>query len=218
MPRVQVTSLTCELVAPYFSAGACEEFLTFLANFEKVQKGQNIASDGNKFALARRLLEGGALTAFKQAVKEKPEKKETLKAGFEAIEKNAFPSKAARPQKRYLARFLEKPKHMGIRECMARSFEINNHSPLFPKMGDPTTYCSLNPTPPNEKCLPGGLLQLTHGKHSGRITSFNKDNYSGWVSQSLCLKNNKFLTIITACRPNDTTLDPLSNAIAQQQC
>ena len=35
---------TCNLAVPHFSAGTCEEYLTFLKNFEKVKKGQNIVS------------------------------------------------------------------------------------------------------------------------------------------------------------------------------
>ena len=44
-------SPTHDLAVPCFSTGACEECLMFLKNFEKVKKGQNVATDANKFAL-----------------------------------------------------------------------------------------------------------------------------------------------------------------------
>ena len=53
-------SPTYDLVVPYFGTGTCEEYLTFVKNFERVSIGQNLTSGTNEFALARRLLQGRA--------------------------------------------------------------------------------------------------------------------------------------------------------------
>ena len=46
--------------------------------------------------------------------------------------------------------------------------------------------------------LPGGTVQTLHGRHAGRVSSFYADQFGRWVSQTLKLKNEKKLTIITA--------------------
>ena len=130
-------SPTCDLVVPYFSAGTCEEFLTFMENFDRVSTGQNLTSGANEFALARRLLKGEALAVFENAAKDLDENSDNLKAGFKAIAKVIFPPKAALTQKRCMQRFLREPKGMKIYEFMARLCEINNLLPKFPEMGVP---------------------------------------------------------------------------------
>ena len=76
-------SPTYDLVVPYFGSGTCEEYLTLLKNFDKVKTGQNITSGTNEFALARHLLEGEALTVFKNTVKDMDGTPENRELGFE---------------------------------------------------------------------------------------------------------------------------------------
>ena len=103
-------SPTYDLAVPYFGSGTCEEYLTLLKNFEKVKTGQNITLGTNEFALARRLLEGEALTVFENAVKDLEETTKNQEVGFKAIAKVIFPTKAALTQKHFMKRFLRKPK------------------------------------------------------------------------------------------------------------
>ena len=109
-------SPTYNVAVPYFGTGTCKEYLTFLKNFEKVKKGQNITSGANEFALVRRLLEGKALTAFKLEVQDLEETAANRELGFEAIAKIVFPPKAALTQKCYMRQFLRKQKGMPIHE------------------------------------------------------------------------------------------------------
>ena len=63
-------SPTHKLSAPHFSTGAGEECLKFRTNFDEVCAGQNITNGPGKFTLARRLLEGDALTSFENKATE----------------------------------------------------------------------------------------------------------------------------------------------------
>lgn len=58
-------SPTYKLSVPYFSTGTCKEYMKFCTNFDKVCTGQNITNGPGQFTLTRCLLEGEALTEFK---------------------------------------------------------------------------------------------------------------------------------------------------------
>ena len=60
-------SPTFDLPIPYFSTGSAEEFLSWKDNLKKAIKGQDVSDGPGKFAMARRLLRGDALTAFNNA-------------------------------------------------------------------------------------------------------------------------------------------------------
>ena len=57
-------SAVYKLSVPYFWTGTCKEWLLFWRNLNKVITGQNVTGDPGRFTVARRLLEGDALTAF----------------------------------------------------------------------------------------------------------------------------------------------------------
>ena len=57
-------SPTFDLPIPYFSTGSAEEFLSWKDNLKKAIKGQDVSDGPGKFAMARRLLRGDALTAL----------------------------------------------------------------------------------------------------------------------------------------------------------
>ena len=61
-------SSTYELTVPFFHSGTLEELLLFIKSLKKVIVGQAIMSGPNQYALARRLLQGDTLAAFKKAV------------------------------------------------------------------------------------------------------------------------------------------------------
>ena len=78
--------------------------------------------------------------------------------------------------------------------------------------------CLSNKIYGNNERQQGGSLQIFHGRHSGRISHFHEDKFGRWVSQTLRLKDNRKLTIITAHRPCQSPIDPKSNTIMCQQC
>ena len=131
-----------ELSVPYFRSGTCEEYLLFEKNLNRVTTGQGATSGPNKFLVARRLLEGDALTTFNNAL---PAGTTETNASFEtcmkALKNSIFPHRAVLMQKRYLRRFVRKPATLKTREFVARLIEINSYLPEFP----PTTTGGADP-------------------------------------------------------------------------
>ena len=80
-----------------------------------------------------------------------------------------------------------------------------------------TSYCIDEDLPQHKLHLQGGILQILHGKHIGRITNFEEDVFGRWVLQSLQLKNKKKISFISAYRPCNMAIDPTSNTIVKQQ-
>ena len=81
-----------------------------------------------------------------------------------------------------------------------------------------TASCPPDPASPAiSNRLQGGVAQISHGKHSGQISSYYSDPLGRWCSQSLRIKDNRFITIITAYRPCSTAVDPTTNTIIAQQ-
>lgn len=122
-----------ELAVPYFSTGTCEEWLNFLKNLEKVFKGQGVTSGPGQYTVARRLLEGEALSTFNNtATLQNAETVANFKLCVEAVTKSIFPTRAVLLQKRFMRRYLRKPASMKTREYVARLVELNNYIPKFP--------------------------------------------------------------------------------------
>ena len=100
----EANSPTYELTVPYFSTGSCEEWLKFRKNFSKVCKGQNVTTGPGKFAVARRLLEGDALTAFENAATAEgvTETLDNCRRCLNEVASHVFPPTAAQMQKHFL--------------------------------------------------------------------------------------------------------------------
>ena len=132
-------SPTYEVSVPYFSTGSCEEWLIFRKNLEKVLTGQNVTGGPQKFVVARRLLDGEALTNFENEAKKQTtaqgnvsETGATFTACLDAVARNVFPKRAVLLQKRYMRRFVRKPMEMKTRDYVARLSELNSYLPSFP--------------------------------------------------------------------------------------
>jgi len=94
-------SASYELPIPYFKGGTPEEFLKWKRNVEKTISGQGATGGPSKYTLARRLLNGDALTAFN--LKAKGFKSKTNVNFLEVIEdldRHDFPIKALKTQKK----------------------------------------------------------------------------------------------------------------------
>ena len=130
---------TYELSVPFFSNGTCEDYMKFCTNFDKVCKGQNITNGPGRFTLARRLLEGKALTSFKnEANTITSETNESVKQCLDAVHTGTFPQRAVVLQKCYMRKALQKPRNMKTREWLVHVYELNNYLPCFPGSGPPT--------------------------------------------------------------------------------
>jgi len=130
-----------ELSVPYFRTGTCEEWLIFRKNLEKVILGQNVTNGPGRFIVARRLLEGDALTVFNNEAQthttnngNASETAATFALCLDAVTKSVFPKRAVLLQKRYMRRFVRKPVGMTTRDYVARISEMNSYLPLFPSV------------------------------------------------------------------------------------
>ena len=140
-------SPTYELAVPYFSSGTPEEWLRFRQNVKRVCNGQNITTGAGKFAVARRLLEGDALSTLENATTAEnfTETNPSFNDAMNLVARMVFPPRAVVLEKRYLRRFLRKPLSMKSREFASRVVEINNFIAKFPP--DATAEAGATTTP-----------------------------------------------------------------------
>ena len=126
-------STTYSLSIPYFKSGTPEELLVLIDSIQKVFVGQHATTGPQRYALVKWVLKGEALTVFEQAAAEAGnETLENLNLVLRSLKTHFFPCKALSTQKRYMRRFLRKPREMNIREFMARLTEINGYLKQFP--------------------------------------------------------------------------------------
>ena len=132
-------SPTSKLSVPYFSTDTCKEYLKFCTNFDKVCTGQNMTTGPGKFTLARRLLEGDALTSINNKATELAgtETNQSCATCLNAVRNGVFLQRAVLQQRHYMQRALQKPHTMTTREWLARVFKLNNFLPCFPSTGTP---------------------------------------------------------------------------------
>ena len=131
-PTVEA-SPSYKLTVPFFSRGTPEELLLLIKNLRKVISGQNATNGASRYALTRRILQGDALAAFNKAAEDQgTETNEHFEEALKGLISHVFPTKALTTQKRYMRRFLRKPREMKIREFMNRVVEINEYLPMFP--------------------------------------------------------------------------------------
>ena len=126
-------SPTFDLPIPYFGTGTPEEFLTWRDNLSKAIKGQDVTDGPGKFAMARRLLKGDALTAFNNGCTQfSTESSATFNAVIKSLTAHVFPMKALQQQKRYMRRFVRKPFDMKVQDFVSRMGELNEYLTSFP--------------------------------------------------------------------------------------
>ena len=129
----EAQAATYDLSLAYFNNGTPEELLTFLQDLNKVIVGQNLNAGPPRYALARRCLKGDALAAFNRAATANGnETVEHFKLCLRELIKHVFPRRALATQKRYMRRFLCKPRTDSIRDFMTRLTELNEYLEEFP--------------------------------------------------------------------------------------
>ena len=122
-----------DFVMKYFRAGNAEELLLWIKDIEKVFIGTATTKGPPRYALARRVLQGDALSAFdRAAISTGNETVENLKTVFNELKKHVFPLNAYQRQRHFLNRSLKKPKEQPIREFMTRLTELNEYLGSFP--------------------------------------------------------------------------------------
>ena len=131
-PTAGENSMLHSLDIPFFSNGKPEEWLKFEKNLQKVFIGQAVTSGPAKIAIARSLLQGGALASFENSLEGVNETNDTFRRAMHAVKAHVFPKNAAALQRRWLRRNVRKPATMTSREFIARLEEINAYIPLFP--------------------------------------------------------------------------------------
>jgi hypothetical protein len=126
-------SPTYSMSVRYFDNGTPEEWLMFRKALSKVMIGQNITTGPSTYGMARRLMEGAALSKFDESAL--LHGAETL-IHYEEIMKDitnyVFPTRALQIQKRYMRRHMRKAPNMKMKEYMARVEELNNYLSMFP--------------------------------------------------------------------------------------
>lgn len=92
--------------------------------------------------------------------------------------------------------------------------DITNHD--WPHHRLVTSHCP--PLEATKKAyLPGGVVQIAHGRHCGRISNHFSDPIGRWSGQTFLLPHNQHITIITAYRPCLNPITPTSKTIVTQQ-
>jgi len=131
----QADSQLYELKARSFDTGTVEQFILWKRDLDKILMGQNVTRPIDKFAMARRVLEGDALATFNEkAYTLGIESEENFKKSMEALASHIFPKYALSNQKAWLRRSddVRKKPQMSTRTWAARLNEINQMLIEFP--------------------------------------------------------------------------------------
>lgn len=130
-------SQTYDLTIQFFRTGAPEEWLLFQRDLNRVLTGQNITTGPQKFTMIRRLITGDTLAVFNNAAQEHGnETNATFLQCLQDVTTHIFPQRALSFQKRYMRRYMRKPKDMTTREFAARISELNQYLKQFPPFED----------------------------------------------------------------------------------
>ncbi len=128
-PESQLYSLS----VPYYSTGTPEKWIRFRKNLDKVLIGQNITTGPPTYAMTRRILEGAALAKFEDLVHDRgTETLEHFALVLQDMGTYVFPRRALQMEKRFMRRYMRKPRKLKMREFMARVEELNHDLRYFP--------------------------------------------------------------------------------------
>ena len=128
------SSAEYKITVPIFRGGSPEEILKLKRALNQIFKGQGLVLPGERFATARRLLDGDPRSVF-DVEASKDDGVETMEAyerSFDAVIRHVFPKDALRHQRRYMRRVLRKPLGVTFREYSTRVREMDAYLPDFP--------------------------------------------------------------------------------------
>jgi hypothetical protein len=122
-----------EIQVPFFKDGTCEQFFEFLDKVRMVFIGQHLQQPAQMFAFVRTVLKGDALAHFTQAaISAGAETADNYVLCVRSLTTHVFPQRALRIQKRYMRRYMRKPRDMRMRVFRSRVVELNNYLDRFP--------------------------------------------------------------------------------------
>jgi hypothetical protein len=129
----EVDSQIYETKVRTYQTGTPEQFILWKRDLEKVLTGQNVTGPPDKYAMARRLLDGDALAAFnKEAMTLWTETNVNFSKCLQALATHVFPKYALATQKQWFRRSVHKHRDMSTREWLAWLTEINEMLVEFP--------------------------------------------------------------------------------------
>ena len=130
-------SQTYEVTVPIFRTGKPEEWLLCKRNINRVITGQNITTGPESYAMARRILDGDALTAFElAATTHGNESVANFRLCLNDVTQHILPRRSLVLQKRWMRYYLRKDENMSVREYVGRIVEMNNLLEQFPPFGN----------------------------------------------------------------------------------
>ena len=117
----------------YLEEGTPEEWLQLLAAHKRICQGQNITHGPGMYNVLSRHLKGSILSKYNTVAaahgNQTVDHFELVAADLTA---HVFPSKAYVIQKRYMKKFIKKPRNMKIRALVSRIQELNDYLPSLP--------------------------------------------------------------------------------------
>jgi len=132
-PEDPTSTDTYSISVRFFDHGTPQEWIDFLKSFRQVITGQNMVEGSAKFAMARVLLKGDALRVFNSAaVTLQTETSSHFTSCINDVAKHVFPEGALKRQKRYMVRYMRKPRDTKVRDMTARVVEMNQDLKFYP--------------------------------------------------------------------------------------
>ena len=127
------TSGKCEIKIPKFDSGTPEEWIIFVDLVQKALAGQNIATSSHMCECMERVLKGDTKAKFKQQANlVGSHTVGNFTTVMAAMIVHIFPVLTYQDQKRYIYRYLKKPKTMKVCTFIIRLIQLNSYLPYFP--------------------------------------------------------------------------------------
>ena len=118
---------------PRFDSGTLEEWIIFMDLVQKALVGQNVTNDPPMYKYMEWVLKGDAKAEFtQQANLERSLTVGNYSTVMATMTVHIFPVLAYQDQKRYIYRYLRKPKTVKIHTFTTKLIQYNNYLPYFP--------------------------------------------------------------------------------------
>ena len=168
----EANSQIYEMRVRTFKTGTVEQFILWKRDLNKVLVGQNVTALMQKFAMARRLLDGNALAAFNEEATalQNVETEATFEFCLQALAKHLFPKYALVAQKQWFRQSVHKKPGLRTREWLARLTKINEMLVEFPPNFDATQKI---PEDESKDIASSSLEFLKSGEPFGSNMTFN---------------------------------------------
>ena len=148
-----------EMTVMIFKSGEPEDWILTRRAIQKVIHGLALTTGPNQYQQVRRILQGDALATFNTAAQAAgTETQANLKTALDTVTKHIFPRNALQKQKRYMRRFMRKPRWMNVKEYNARLEELVEYLEWFCDSVNATTPCPR----PDQKLKKDEILDILY--------------------------------------------------------